>query len=170
MAIILLHCQWSNPHYSDIIMSVMASRIISLTIVYSTIYSGADQRKHQSSTSLAFVRGIHRWPVNSPHKWPVMQKMFSFDDFIMWWIYFNHSYRLISSDDTATTIQSTTKPCEYFKVVLKIRTMCHGRDLRKLTWSCKQLHLLCPPDPWNLPGTALLSGCQNSQGALKPTE
>ena len=45
--------------------------------------SGADQRTDQSSTSLAFVRGIHRWPVNSPHKWPVMGKMFPFDDVIM---------------------------------------------------------------------------------------
>ena len=43
----------------------------------------ADQRKHQSSASLAFVRGIHRWPVNSPHKWPVTRKMFPFDDVVM---------------------------------------------------------------------------------------
>ena len=42
-----------------------------------------DQRKHLSSTSLAFVRGIHQWPVNSPHKWPVTRKMFPFDDVIM---------------------------------------------------------------------------------------
>ena len=46
-------------------MSAIASQITSLTIVYSTVYSDADQRKHQSSTSLAFVRGIHRGPVNS---------------------------------------------------------------------------------------------------------
>ena len=45
--------------------------------------SAADQRKHQSSASLAFVEGIHRWPVNSPHKGPVTQKMFPFDDVIM---------------------------------------------------------------------------------------
>ena len=45
--------------------------------------SGADQRKHQSSESLAFVRGIHRRPVNSPHKWPVKRKKFPFDDVIM---------------------------------------------------------------------------------------
>ena len=61
----------------------MASEITSLTIVYSTVYSGTDQRKHQSSASLAFVWGIHRWPVNSPHKWPVARKMFSLDDVIM---------------------------------------------------------------------------------------
>ena len=46
-------------HYNDVIMSAMASQITSLTIVYSIVYSGADQRKHQSSTSLAFVSGIH---------------------------------------------------------------------------------------------------------------
>ena len=48
-------------------MGAMAFQITSLTIVYSTVYSVADQRKHQSSASLAFVRGIHRWLVNSSH-------------------------------------------------------------------------------------------------------
>ena len=69
--------------YNDVIMSAMASQITSLTIVYSTIYSSADQRKRESSASLAFVRGLHRWPMNSPHKWPVTRKMFPFDDVIM---------------------------------------------------------------------------------------
>ena len=64
-------------------MGAMASQIISLTIVYSTVYSNADQSKHQSSASLAFVRGIHRGPVNSPHIWPVTRKMFPFDDVIV---------------------------------------------------------------------------------------
>ena len=70
-------------HYGDVIMSTIASQITSLTIVYSTVYSDADQRKHQSSASLAFVWGIHRGPVNSPHKWSVTRKMFPFDDVIM---------------------------------------------------------------------------------------
>ena len=64
-------------------MGTIASQITSLTIVYSTVYSDADQRKHQSSAPLAFVRGIHRGPVNSPHKWPVTRKTFPFDDVIM---------------------------------------------------------------------------------------
>ena len=64
-------------------MGAMASQITSLTVVYSTVYSDADQRKHQSSASLGFVCGIHRWPVNSPHKWPVRRKLFPFDDVIM---------------------------------------------------------------------------------------
>ena len=51
--------------------------------VFSGIYSVADHRKHQSSVPLAFVKGIHRWPVNSPHKGPVTRKMFPFDDVIM---------------------------------------------------------------------------------------
>ena len=80
----------SGPsHYDDVIMSTIASQITSLTIVYSTVYSSADQSKHQSSASLAFVWEIHRGPVNFPHKWPVTRKMFPFDDVIMprdvWW-------------------------------------------------------------------------------------
>ena len=82
------HRHWyaRNPttvQYGYVIMSAIASQITSLTIVYSTVYSDADQRKHQSSASLAFVRWIHRRPVNSPHKWPVTRKMFQFDDVII---------------------------------------------------------------------------------------
>ena len=66
-------------HDGDVIMSAMASQITSLTIVYLTIYAGTDQRKYQSSASLAFVRRIHRWPVDSLHNGPVTQKMFPFD-------------------------------------------------------------------------------------------
>ena len=74
----------SKPcHYGDVIMSTMASQITSLTIVYSAVYSGVDQRKHQSSASLAFVRGIHRGPVNSPRKMASNAEMFPFDDVIM---------------------------------------------------------------------------------------
>ena len=76
-------CAINWPHYSDVIMSTMASQITSLTIVYSTVNSGTGQRKHQSSASLAFVRGIHRWPMNFPHKGPVTRKMFLFDNVIM---------------------------------------------------------------------------------------
>ena len=68
---------------SDAIMGAMTSQITSLTIVYSTVYSDVDQRKHHSSASMAFVRGIHRWPVNSTHKGPVTGKMFPFDDVII---------------------------------------------------------------------------------------
>ena len=71
-----------TKHYDDVTIGTMASQITSLTIVYSTVYSGADQRKHQSSASLAFVWGIHRRPVNSPHKGPVTRKMFPLDDVI----------------------------------------------------------------------------------------
>ena len=75
---------WPVFHYGDVIMDAIASQITSLTIVYSIVYSDAHQRKHQSSASLAFVQGIHRGPVNSPHKWPVTRKMFPLDDVIMW--------------------------------------------------------------------------------------
>ena len=70
-------------HYNDVIMSAIVSQITGASIVYSAVCSGADQRKHQSSASLAFVRGIDQWPVNSSHKGPVTRKMFPFDDAIM---------------------------------------------------------------------------------------
>ena len=92
-----------------------ASQITSLTIFVSTSYSDADQRKHQSSASLAFLRGIHRGPVNSPQKTAslVTRKMFPFDDVIMqsfdkeliWFIY-SYAEWIIT-----TTEQSTKKPC-----------------------------------------------------------
>ena len=78
----------SANHYGDVIMGPIASQITSPTIVYSTVYSDADQGIHQSSASLAFVRVIHRGPVNSPHKWPVTRKMFPFDDVIMLFLRF----------------------------------------------------------------------------------
>ena len=79
-------CVWHiqpTSHYNDVTMGSVASQITSLTIVYAAVYRGEDQRKHQSSASLAFVRGIHRGPVISPHKWPVTRKMFPCDDVIM---------------------------------------------------------------------------------------
>ena len=61
-------CSPNLVHYSDVIMGAIASQITSLSIIRSTVCSGAGQRRHQSSASLAFVRGIHWWLVNSPHK------------------------------------------------------------------------------------------------------
>ena len=66
-------------------MGAMASLITSFAIVYSTVYSGPDQRKHQSSASLPFVLGIHRWPVTGelPAQMASNVEMFPFDDVIM---------------------------------------------------------------------------------------
>ena len=66
--------------YNDIIMSAMASQITGVSIVCSTVCSGADQRKHQSSASLAFVRGIHQWPVAFP-----AQRTSNADIVSIWW-------------------------------------------------------------------------------------
>ena len=70
-------------HYSDVIIRAMVSQITGVSMAFSTVCSGAAQRKHQSSASLAFVRGVHRSPVNSPQKGPVTRKIFPFDDVIM---------------------------------------------------------------------------------------
>ena len=86
-------------------MSAIAYQITGVSIVYSRVCSDADQRLHQSSASLAFVRGIHLGPVNSPHKRPVTPKKFPFDDVIMavctaliCHIYLIISFLLVSTD------------------------------------------------------------------------
>ena len=72
-AVSLCTYPWSESenryfHYNGTIMSTMGSQITSLTIAYSSVYSGADQRRHQNSASLAFVRGIHRHLMTSSCK------------------------------------------------------------------------------------------------------
>ena len=67
-------------YYSDVIMRVLASQISGVSIVYWTVGRSTKTSKPHVT---AFVRGIHRWPVNSRHKWPVTRKMFPFDDVIM---------------------------------------------------------------------------------------
>ena len=112
-----VHSIMRYQHYNDVIMGAMTYQITSLTIVYSTVYSDADQRKHQSSASLAFVRGIHRGPVNSPHTWPVTRNIFPFDDVIMWqdnapWVVpFCHCFQL---RDTSKEFLNTQKNSHWF--------------------------------------------------------
>ena len=121
LTLITIICYVPLNHYDDVTMSLMASQITSITIVYSAVYSGADQRKHQSSASLAFVRWIHRGPVNSPHKWPVTRKMFPFDDVIM----FNRGqdmYRLLMTTVFAQFLMSTLS-----RVGLLVVTMVTGQ-------------------------------------------
>ena len=72
----VLNLQNCLPHQNDVIMSAMAFQITGVSMVCSTVFWSADQKRHQSIASLAFARGIYRWPVNSPHKGQVTQKMF----------------------------------------------------------------------------------------------
>ena len=109
ICVALLHRSVCKPHYSDVIMSAMASQITGVSIVCSTFRSGPDQREHQSSASLAFVRGIHR----QPHKGPVTQEMFQFDDVIM-------SRRLFF-----TQIWHMQQQKEWYMMILKIDLEWH---------------------------------------------
>ena len=114
-------------HYGDVRMGAMASKITSLTVVYSIVYWGADQRRPQRSASLAFVWGIHRWPVNCPHKRPVTRKMFPFDDVIM--------HRL------GTDLFSSSVPC--FVIDVKTFQLLSDDSIRKyFIWYFKT-HYLC---------------------------
>ena len=95
-------------HYDNVKMGTIASQITSLTIVYSTVYLDTDQSKHQSSASPAFVWGIHRGPVNSPHKWTVTRKMFPFEDVIM-----KSQWSLISPLSSRTVFSDLALSCHH---------------------------------------------------------
>ena len=116
-----------------------------LNCLLNCLFKRRSKKKHQSSASLAFVRGIHRWPVVSAHKGPVTRKMFPFDDAIM------HSMN----------------PLIRFHVCTILRYVIVDNMSKWQPY--KQLCLLCLPDPWNLPGTASFSGFQSFRGALKST-
>ena len=105
-------------------MGTMASQITSHTSVYSTAYLGADQGKHQSSVSLAFVR----WPVNSSHKGLVTRKLFPFDVVIM---VLTESFGLILKDfeylicfnifvDHMTSFKMAHKIMLYFATIVSV--------------------------------------------------
>ena len=126
-------------HYDDVIMSSMASQITSLTIVYSIVYSGTDQRKHQNSASLVFVQGIHREPVNSPHKWSVTRKMFPFDDVIMQWWPRGMSLLLIKVKDILTVFRK--KPYYFQKKGLFVNLITKSASILffkvvNFSWNC----------------------------------
>ena len=115
-----------TSHCNDVIMGAMACQITGVSIVCSSVSSGADQRKHQSFASLAFVRGIHRPPVNSPYKGPVTRKMFPFDDVIM-----KQLILLIRSDSVTT---ETEKSQIWQKIVSGRSGTCHFDNLRWSQW------------------------------------
>ena len=73
------------------------------------------RHRFQSSASLAFVRGIHRWPVNSPHKGPVTRKMIPFDDVLMSvsWFKFQWSLFLLVQLRTCMARASAETTCDY---------------------------------------------------------
>ena len=110
-------------HYSDVIMGTTASKISSLTIVYSAVYSGAEQRKHQSSASMVFVWGIHRW----------IPREFLAQNVSIWWRH--HGGRLRGSHDVV--IHSST--CWRAKHIF---TLNHHHPLF-LKW--KNINFACSP-------------------------
>ena len=110
-------------------MSAIASQITGVSIVYSIVCSGAHQRKYQNSASLAFVRGIHRWPVNSPHKGPVTRKMFPFEAVIMYndGFFFSLSWSLDNYPDRMTLFKVAD---EILRCRIVLRELGGGRVTR----------------------------------------
>ena len=119
-------------------MGAIASQITSLTIVYSTVYSSADQRKHQSSALLAFVWRLHRGPVNSPHKWPVTRKMFPFDDVIMDYRVFSCGTNFQTTDQERNCISIWKFEASVYSHVMTTSSdlACPSQRSYDLHWPC----------------------------------
>ena len=153
-------------------MGTIASQITSLTIVYSIVYSDADQRKHQSSASMAFMREIHRGPVNSPHKWPVTRKMFPFGDVIMvcivvsefWGSYINDMHALIHFQCPVQLVLNILRPWrnghhfrhDFFKCIF----------LNQNLWISIKISLKFVPRGSinNIPATVQMMACRRRPG------
>ena len=150
---------WHYLHYDDVTMNLMASQITSLTIVYSTVYSGGDQRKHQSSASLAFVRGFHRRPVKSPRKGPVTRKMFPFDDVIMFppedESFNNRDTDWLPTSWSLQGLYSLSSKASYHKISWSLDATRFGFRLFKSLW-----HLTGT-------STAALSSCLSNVRAMR---
>ena len=120
-------------HYSDLIIGAMASQITSVSIIYLTISSAGDQRKHQSSALLAFVRGNPRWTANYPHKGPVTRKMLPLGDVVM--ILWSHVVRLLCS--LIQILAWWQSDCQwgmkYVLILDGITLLCFGLNV---TWDC----------------------------------
>ena len=116
-------------------IGAMSSHITGLSIFCSTVCSGADRRKNQSSAPLAFERGIHRSPVDSPHKGPVTRKIFPFDDIIM---YSRRPWHSVATTKRVSVTHLTLKP-EY------------SGQIRSTPWLLMPWHLasLSHQQPWS---------------------
>ena len=130
--------EWNfSSLYCDVKMSAMACKITSLTIVDSTIHPGADQRKHQSSASPDFVRGFHRWPMNSPHKWPVKGKCFHL---------MTPLWNAVTADDFKHKESGRHKPCcwpSFSKIYRSQHQKCQYIILRDLRIRCVSVWWIC---------------------------
>ena len=108
-------------------------QITSLTIVYSTFYLGTHERKHQSSAPLAFLRGVHRWTVNSPYKWPVTRNMFPFDDVIMQFCFicvYHHSMSVtVIIQNTQFLNELISTCCENYRTSISIKNAVQNPSL-----------------------------------------
>ena len=145
-------------------MGAVASRITSLMIVYSTVYPGADQIKHESSASLAFVRGIYRWPVNSPYTGPVTRKMFPFDDDIMFCLY---GFILFNSSMNLTNNRAPR--WRHYTEILNFIALCESKlsgDYPRKVWSGASPMRRHRNENANRKRVAY--GCQNSSSSFGP--
>ena len=135
-----------DDHYSDVIMSAVATKIAEVSSEYSTVNSGASQRKHQSPAWLAFVRGIQLWPADSSHKRSVTRKMFSFDDVRMtcttWVVGMDYRWVsvLLSNCRWLTSEKAESKTATIFSKTKQSLYSPSGRtSYRQISWATRFL-------------------------------
>ena len=152
-------------HYSDVIMSAMASQISRISTVYSVVYSAARQGQHQTCVT-GFVRGIHRLPVDSPHKRPVTRKMFPFDDVIMVLFCFALiiSFRFVGLESTYIT-----KLLQYLGVWYILYPLCNSSSCfisdRIQQWCRNRKHFVNTRNAHNI--ETVLHSAGGPQGSRK---
>ena len=147
--------KWRH-HYNDVIMSARASQTTGPSIVYSAVCSAVDQSKHQSSASLAFVRGIHLWPVNSPHEGPVTRRILPFDDAILTWAPWH--FKLLTTRRLVQQLdQDNIKvvPCHH---AIMMRLYCGLYLHNMISSSCRKSRSAPIPDMRTLLPEAGISG------------
>ena len=121
-------------HNNNVIMSAIASQITSVSIACSTVGSGADPKKHQNSATQAFVRGIHRSPVNSPKKASNAENVFIWSR--------HHWFNMICTKmNTTCPLQGHYRWEKFAKHLLELRSI-DRTCLISGSYSIMELHLV----------------------------
>ena len=139
---VCLRLHLATAHCSDVIMSAGASQIIGVSSVCLSGCSGAEQRKYQRPVSLAFVRVIQRWPVDSPHKGQVPRKIFSFDDIIIPLLLIDMGRSVLTGEATS----NRTHCCKVYDIYVKICVALIIGNFLCRYWqisNCMQIYVIC---------------------------
>ena len=123
-------------------MTTMASQITSLTVVYSTVYSDADKKQTSKLCVTGLSVGNSPGPVNSPHKGPVTQKMFPFEDVIMWrgyehhLVYETHRAKFVDVSVQLMNASNPTMLKSYYNINYLVLTHFEAQICKRISDTC----------------------------------